>query len=114
MMNPRLRKDMKSWRKVVCLAMLLAILCSGQEVLAYTQCQSNIQKIWAGDGGYIWLHLTNGGSTMIAPNDPNREAVISLATSAFLTSHQIIVRYAADGVDCTSTNRADFVGMYLL
>ena len=72
------------------------------------------QGIWAGDGGYIWLHLTNGGSAVIANNDPNREAVIALATSALLASHQIIVRYAADGVDCTSAGRTDFVGMYLL
>lgn len=107
-------KDMTSWRKAACLASSLLALFSGQEALAYTQCQSNVQKIWAGDGGYIWIHLTNGGSTMIAPNDPNREAVISLATSALLASRQIIVRYAADGVDCASTARSDFVGMYLL
>ena len=107
-------KETKFWAKSASLGLSFIMLCSGQEALAYTQCQSKIQMIWAGDGGYLWLHLTNGGSTMIVPNDPNREAVLSLATSALLASRQVIVRYAADGVDCTSTNRADFVGMYLL
>jgi len=107
-------KEMKFWSKAACLGLSIATLCSSPDALAYTQCQSKVQMIWAGDGGYLWLHLTNGGSTMIVPNDPNREAVLSLATSALLASRQVIVRYAADGVDCSSTNRSDFVGMYLL
>ena len=110
----RLGTKMKFWGKAASFTLSLVMLCSGQQALAYTQCQSKIQMIWAGDGGYLWLHLTNGGSTMIVPNDPNREAVLSLATSALLASRQVIVRYTADGVDCTSTNRSDFVGMYLL
>ena len=107
-------KEMRFRGKAACLGLSLAMLCSSSQALAYTQCQSKIQMIWAGDGGYLWLHLTNGGSAMIVPNDPSREAVLSLATSALLASRQVIVRYATDGVDCTSTNRADFVGMYLL
>ena len=114
MLIPWSRNRMQHWGRAACLISSLFALFSCQEALAYTQCQSNVQKIWAGDGGYIWLHLTNGGSAVIANNDPNREAVIALATSALLASHQMIVRYAADGVDCTSAGRTDFVGMYLL
>ena len=96
------------------LAAMLALLPFSEPAKAYTQCQSNVEKIWAGDGGYIWIHLTNGGSTYLAPNDPNREAVMALSMTSLTGSRQVIVRYAADGVSCASTGRSDFVGMYLL
>lgn len=81
---------------------------------ASTQCQGNVQNIWAGDGGNVWITLTNGGSVDILPNDPNREAALSLATTAMITGHQIVVRYAADNVACTAQGRTDFVGLYLI
>lgn len=94
-------------------AAFAVMLCSSP-VSAYTQCQSAVERIWAGDGGYVWIHLTNGGAPVIAPNDPNREAVLSMAITALTASRQIIVRYAADGVNCSTFGRQDFVGMYLL
>ena len=96
------------------LAAIFALLPLSERAEAYTQCQSGVEKIWAGDGGYIWIHLTNGGSTYLAPNDPNREAVIALSMTALTGSRQVVVRYAADGVSCASTGRSDFLGMYLL
>jgi hypothetical protein len=96
------------------LAAIFALLPLSESAKAYTQCQSNVEKIWAGDGGYIWIHFTSGGSTYLAPNDPNREAVIALSMTALTGSRQVIVRFAADGVSCASTGRSDFVGMYLL
>jgi len=81
---------------------------------AVTQCQAKVQKIWAGDGGYIWAHLDNGGAAIISPTDANREAVISLATTALVAGRSVIIRYQADNVDCTQVGRSDFVGMYLL
>lgn len=80
---------------------------------AYTQCQSTVEKIWIGDGGYLWIHLASGGASVIAVNDPNREAVLSMAITALTTSRQFIIRYAADGVDCATFGRQDFVGMYI-
>ena len=105
---------MKTMKYLLPLAAIFALLPLSESAEAYTQCQSNVEKIWAGDGGYIWIHLTNGGSTYLAPNDPNREAVIALSMTALTGSRQVIVRYAADGVSCTSTGRSDFLGMYLL
>ena len=105
---------MSAMKYLVPLAAMCALLPFSEPATAYTQCQSSVEKIWAGDGGYIWLHLTTGGSTYLAANDPNREAVIALAMTALTGSRQVIVRYAADGVNCASTGRSDFVGMYLL
>ena len=45
--------------------------------------------------------------------DPAREAAIAMTMTAMTASRELRVRYAADNVDCTS-QRADFVGMYIL
>lgn len=80
---------------------------------AYTECSGNVQMIWAGDGGTIWIHLQNGGAAIVSNTDPNREAVIALGTTALVTSRQVTIRYAANGVNCSQSGRTDFTGMYL-
>lgn len=80
---------------------------------AVTECQSTIRTIWAGDGGHIWITLNTDGAAVISPNDPNREAILALATSALLAGRQVRVRYMADNVNCNAV-RTDVVGMYLL
>jgi hypothetical protein len=82
---------------------------------AFTECQSSVKNIWAGDAGYVWIFLNSGVAAEIAPNDPNREAALSLATTAMVAGHQVILRFAADNVDCTvAVGRTDFLGMYFL
>lgn len=93
---------------------LLGCVLITDRASAYTQCQSSVDKIWAGDGGNLWIHLPNGGSAIVGPNDPNREAVLSMAITALTGSRQVIIRYAADGVNCATPGRNDFLGMYLL
>lgn len=95
---------------------LLALVASAgaSAAHAYTQCQSTVASIWAGDGGMIWIAMDNGGAAQISSSDPNREAVIALATTALTTRRSIIIRYQADNVDCATFGRSDFVGMYLL
>lgn len=80
---------------------------------AVTQCEVYIYNIWAGDGGNIYFSYTNGGSTFLIPSNPDREAVLALVTTALVASRRVVVRYAADNVDCTSQNRGDFMGLYL-
>ena len=91
----------------------LALLCA-TPASAYTQCQGHVEKIWAGDGGNLWIHFVQGGSAIVGPNDPNREAVLAMSMTAMTASRQIIIRYAGDNVACGTFGRADFVGMYLL
>jgi len=91
-----------------------AVMPCSSPVSAYTQCQSAVERIWAGDGGYVWIYFPNGGSAVIGPSDPNREAVLAMATTALTASRQVIVRYAADGVNCATAGRTDFLGLYLL
>jgi uncharacterized protein with von Willebrand factor type A (vWA) domain len=93
-------------------SLLLGSLSS--QAMAYTECQSTLQKIWVGDGGMVWLLLDNGGSAAIASTDPNREAALALATTALTTNRSIVIRYSANAVNCTDAGRGDFVGLYLL
>jgi hypothetical protein len=79
---------------------------------ATTECTSQVSKIWAGDGGYVWLLFTAGGAAAINPNDPSKKAALALATTAMAIGHTVTVRYSGDGVSCTATN-FDFVGLYL-
>lgn len=82
--------------------------------LAYTECNETVTKIWAGDGGMIWIYYNDGGAAIITGSDPNREAAISLATTALVTGRQIVVRYNASGVSCTTAGVNDFAGLFLL
>ena len=102
-------------KKILSALLLTALPVSAHaQAIAMTQCQSNVEKMWAGDGAYIWVHLANGGSAIIAPNDPNREAVIAMTITAMTTERQVVIRYAADNVACRSQGRTDLLGMYLL
>ena len=96
------------------MAVILAASLSNAPAFAYTQCTGTISSIWAGDGGNVWLHLKDSGSAIIAPNDPNREAVLAMAMTALTASRQVIIRYTANNADCSAFGRTDFVGMYLL
>jgi hypothetical protein len=88
-------------------------LLVAKPVYATTQCTISLANIFSGDGGYIWLAYTNGGSSYLTGADPDREATLSLATTALVTSRSMTVRYAADSVPCTSVGRSDLIGIYL-
>lgn len=79
---------------------------------ATTECTSQVSRIWAGDGGYVWILFSAGGAAAIDPNDPSKKAALALATTAMATRRTVTVRYSADGASCTATN-FDFVGLYL-
>jgi hypothetical protein len=93
-------------------AALGAFLCP-QQALAVTECAVNVQSLFTGDDGGVWIFYTNGGSAIIYKTDPDFETTVSFAMSALLASRPIAVRYAADGVGCTASARSDLAGLYL-
>ncbi|BEV12115.1 hypothetical protein ATDW_26110 [Asticcacaulis sp. DW145] len=94
-----------------CLGLSLGFMSSHAH--AVTECQGTVTQIWAGDNGHIWITLSSGGAAVISPNDINREAILSLATTALVSKLSVRVRYQADNVSCNSI-RYDVAGMYLL
>lgn len=102
-------------RKIASVGALLCVILSGAPAHAYTQCEATfLNRLWAGDGGMIWIEMVGGGAAALRHDDPNREAVTAMAMTALVSSRKVIIRYAADGADCKQFGRGDFVGMYLL
>lgn len=94
-----------------------ALVCAALSVApahAYTQCEGSMDRIWAGDGGYLWLRLKDGGAAIVRPDDQNKETVSAMAMTALVSSRRVIIRYSADNANCQDLGRYDFVGMYLL
>ncbi len=83
---------------------------------AHTHCTGTVGRIWAGDGGHIFIHYTmsdgTAGAAVMTPTNPNREAVLSLAAIALTTSRRVTVRYTPDGASCAGPH-FDVEGMYL-
>lgn len=94
-------------------AMTLSMLLYPQHALAVTQCEVKVQSLFTGDDGSVWIFFTNGGSAAITKTDPDFDTTVSFAMSALLASRPVVVRYAADSVECAASPRHDLVGLYL-
>jgi hypothetical protein len=92
---------------------LVSLAISGP-ASASTECSVTLSRLFSGDDGYLWLHYTNGGSSYLAPTDPDKALTSSLAITALTTGKSLIVRYQADGVPCNSLGRTDLIGVYLV
>lgn len=100
---------------IAVIALAFASCFASDRAEAATQCESTVVRIWAGDGGYIWIHLASGGAAVIAPSDPSREAITALAITALTTGRTVIVRFQTDALDCTAAGASNPVlGLYLL
>jgi hypothetical protein len=103
---------MKNLKTLLLSGFLLGLAGITSPAYAISECDTHILSVWAGDG-LVYLLFTNGGSAYLALSDPNRESVLSLATTALVTDRRVVVRFAADNVNCTVPGRSDFLGMYL-
>jgi hypothetical protein len=97
----------------VFLAPVLGAVFIASPAGAFTECQSPLLKMFAGDGGSIYLYFPGGGAAIIAASDPNKQAATAIAMTALASGREVIVRYAATGVSC-STVRSDFEGLWML
>jgi hypothetical protein len=69
--------------------------------------------MFAGDGGAIYLYFPGGGAAFLAASDPNKQAITAIAITALASGREVIVRYAATGVSCSSV-RSGFEGLWML
>ena len=94
------------------LALVLAV--TSQASFSYTQCEVEVDRMWLGDEGWMWLHYTNGGSAKIHQNtDTDFKNILSATMTALTTGNSMIVRYDADNVNCAEAGRGDVRGVYL-
>jgi hypothetical protein len=115
-------------RKMAALAASIIALGVPASASAVTQCQGTVLRIFAGDGGTVYVFLkprldnapagtpatAEGPAGVLLPNDPNRDTILSMAMTAQAQRREVIMRFTADNVSCWSAvARFDFVGMYL-
>ena len=101
-------------RAVATLAATVVALAIPATASAVTQCKSKVERIFAGDGGHLYFFLKTGVAGVLTPRDPNRDAMLSMALTAQAQGREVILRFTADNVSCsTVAARFDFVGMYI-
>lgn len=100
-------------RRIALTLTCLGLALNAGPARAFTECQSPLQKMFAGDGGAIYLYFPNGGAAIIAVTDPNKQAATAIAMTAIAGGRDVIIRYTANGVSCSSV-RSDFEGIWML
>lgn len=107
----------KSLRAGLKVALAGGVLCSAFAIAApaqaFTECTVNVLDVYSGDGGYLWIHYTNGGSSYVVPGAAIQQTVAAIGMTALVANRQIRVRYSTDGVVCTTSSRSDLIGVYL-
>ena len=79
----------------------LAIHLTPLTANAYTECTVTPQKIFVGDT-ILWVNYSEGGVSTLPQSDPDFKPTLAVFMTAITTMKTVIVRYAADGVSCTS------------
>lgn len=77
----------------------------------YSECTVTVAKFYYGDTGYIWIDFEEGGSTLIAADDVNKVAYLSMLLTAKTANRLLMVRYNHLGATCTASN-LDVVGIW--
>jgi len=103
-------------RKIIASALLAAAVALPDVASAFTHCTAKITRIWAGDNGHVFVNYRTldsvEGAVVMTPTNPNREAVLSLAITAFTTNRTITARYTPDNASCSGAHY-DVEGVYL-
>jgi hypothetical protein len=95
------------------ITMLLSLTLVPPSAYAYSECQGVPNWIWTGDNGNVSIALDIGTVFVVFPNDLDTKNILATAALAMAIARPVRVRFAADGVPCSSAAlRTDVVGMY--
>jgi hypothetical protein len=78
-----------------------------------TECESQVDEIFVGDGSTLYVFLKNHGTAVIVQANVNWQTYMAMATSALVAGRSVRIRYTADNADCTTWN-SDIEGFWLL
>lgn len=99
--------------KMQLICVLIALAMFSTAARATTECTGKVTRIWTGDDGGMWVNMDSGVVWYIIQGDPDMKNILALSTTAMVTDRSVTVRFAADGVGCTSGARGDVQGIYL-
>jgi hypothetical protein len=78
--------------------------------MAVTECMVTPKAFYVGDS-MLWVDWMEGGSGIIRQSDPDFNPTLAVVSMAVTNQKSIVVRYAADNVDCKEKN--DIAGIWL-
>ena len=98
---------------------IIASILMSAKTMAITECSRAIDRIYVDGNGekMLWINYKNGlGSARIgALTSSNFDVMLSVVLAAKLADRNLVVRYAANGVDCNSpVHRDDLIGVWML
>jgi hypothetical protein len=79
---------------------------------AATECAVTPLRFFVGEGS-LWVVWVEGGAGVIFQSDPDFKTTLAAIMLAISTQKSVIVRYAADGVPCTSPQQ-EIAGLWVL
>jgi hypothetical protein len=91
----------------------VCLLGLAETAQAVTECSAVPQSAFSDETtGRYHMFLDSGAWAYIDPNDPGYRSTVALFTAALLSEKRVVVRYAADGVSCT-TGPQPAIGLWL-
>jgi hypothetical protein len=97
---------------VKCAFTAMALVATTQNALAVTECDKYIYSIYNGDGLILML-FQGGGSAFVFNAHTSFNTISASALSALLSARLVTVRYSADGVSCSASDRTDVLGLWI-
>ena len=93
---------------------LIAAQLTATPALAYTECTSTVSRVFTGQGMSVWIALASGKNAYQGTATVDREAFISIATTALATGRTVTVRFEVDGLNCAyAESRGDLLSLWL-
>lgn len=91
---------------------LSVMLFSSPAMAALVECTAKVDRVWAGDGGNIWIFFRgNSLAARIPSTSADAKNILTLATSALLADKSLTVRYdttLSETALCAGSSSTDY------
>jgi hypothetical protein len=94
------------------LIVLLSLTLFSFSSHAFKECLEEINSVYVGDGGYLWVSFIDGGLANMSSTDVDFKNTLTLLLSAKMAGRQVTMRYTSDSATCSDT-RSDIRGVWI-
>ncbi len=104
--------SMKKLSRIFVALPLSIMLFSSPAMAALVECSARVDRVWAGDGGNIWIFFRGSSlAARIPSTSADAKNIITLATSALLADKWLTVRYdttLSESALCAGSSSTDY------
>lgn len=93
--------------------LILSMVLFSSSAQAYKECTVQIDRLYTGDDGHLWLFFKNGGAAYIQQDNVNFRNIYSMVLAAHMANRVITVRFVSDAAVCNQGTRTDLQGVFL-